>query len=43
MIDKHHILNPKEVHGEDFTGETVRVLKVKEVRLYEEYCYISSQ
>jgi hypothetical protein len=24
-------------HGEDFTGETVRVVKEKEVRLYMEY------
>jgi hypothetical protein len=30
----HHTLNPKEVHGEDFPGETFRVLKEKEVRLY---------
>ena len=34
MIDKHYILDPKEVHGEDFPGETFRVLKEKEVRLY---------
>ena len=26
-----HILDPKEVHGEDFPGETFRVLKEKEV------------
>jgi hypothetical protein len=32
-----YILDPKEVHGEDFTGETVRVVKEKEVRLYGEY------
>jgi hypothetical protein len=32
-----YILNPKEVHGEDFPGETFRVLKEKEVRLYGEY------
>jgi hypothetical protein len=31
------ILDPKEVHGEDFPGETFRVLKEKEVRLYGEY------
>ncbi len=31
------ILDPKEVHGEDFHGETFRVLKEKEVRLYGEY------
>ncbi len=30
-------LDPKEVHGEDFPGETFRVLKEKEVRLYGEY------
>ncbi len=30
-------VDPKEVHGEDFPGETVRVLKEKEVRLYGEY------
>jgi hypothetical protein len=29
-----YILDPKEVHGEDFPGETFRVLKEKEVRLY---------
>jgi len=32
-----YILDPKEVHGEGFTGETFRVLKEKEVRLYGEY------
>ena len=32
-----YILDPKEVHGEDFPGETLRVLKEKEVRLYGEY------
>ena len=30
-------VDPKEVHGEDFPGETFRVLKEKEVRLYGEY------
>ena len=30
-------VDPKEVHGEDFLGETFRVLKKKEVRLYGEY------
>ncbi len=30
-------LDLKEVHGEDFPGETFRVLKEKEVRLYGEY------
>ena len=32
-----YILNPEEVHGKDFPGETFRVLKEKEVRLYGEY------
>jgi hypothetical protein len=32
-----YILDPIEVHGEDFPGETFRVLKEKEVRLYGEY------
>ncbi len=32
-----YILDPKEVHGEDFLGETFSVLKEKEVRLYGEY------
>ena len=31
-----YILDPKEVHGEEFPGETFRVLKEKEVRLYGE-------
>ena len=30
-------LDPKEVHGEDFPGETLRVLKEKDVRLYGKY------
>jgi hypothetical protein len=30
----NYILDSKEVHGEDFPGETFRVLKEKEVRLY---------
>ena len=30
-------VDPKEVHGEDFPGETFRVLKEKEIRLYGEY------
>ena len=30
-------VDPKEVHGEDFPGETFRVLKEKAVRLYGEY------
>ena len=32
-----HILDPKEVYGEDFPGETFRVLKDKEIRKYGEY------
>ena len=32
-----YILDPKEVHGEDFPGETFRVLKDKEIRQYGEY------
>lgn len=32
-----YILDPKEVHGEDFPGETFRVLKEKEVRQFGEY------
>jgi hypothetical protein len=30
-------VDSKEVHGEDFPGETFRVLKEKEIRLYGEY------
>ena len=29
-----YILDPEEVHGEDFQGPTFRVSKEKEVRLY---------
>ena len=32
-----YVLDPKEVPGEDFPGETFRVLKEKEVHLYGEY------
>ena len=32
-----YILDPKEVYGEDFPGETFRVLKNKEIRKYGEY------
>ena len=32
-----YILDPKEVYGEDFPGETFRVLKEKEVKQFEEY------
>jgi hypothetical protein len=32
-----YILDPKDVYGPDFPGETFRVLKEKEIRLYGEY------
>lgn len=32
-----YILDPKDVYGPDFPGETFRVLKEKEERLYKEY------
>lgn len=32
-----YILDPKEVHGEDFPGETFRVLKDKEIKQFGEY------
>ena len=32
-----YILDPKEVYGEDFPGETFRVLKEKEIKLFGEY------
>jgi len=32
-----YILDLKEVHGENFPGETFRVLKGQEIRLYGEY------
>lgn len=32
-----YILDPQEVYGQDFPGETFRVLKEKETRLYGEY------
>jgi hypothetical protein len=32
-----YILDPKEVYGEDFPGETFRVLKDKELKQYGEY------
>ena len=32
-----YILDPKEVHGEDFPGETFHVLKEKEVKQFGEY------
>ena len=33
----NYILDPKEVHGEDFPGETFRVLKEKEIKQFGEY------
>jgi hypothetical protein len=32
-----YILDPKEVHGEDFPGETFRVLKEKGMKPFGEY------
>jgi hypothetical protein len=32
-----YILDPKDVHGETFPGETFRVLKEKEIRQFGEY------
>jgi len=32
-----YILDPKEVHGDDFPNETFRVLKEKEIRQFGEY------
>jgi hypothetical protein len=32
-----YILDPHDVYGADFPGETFRVLKEKEIRLYGEY------
>ena len=32
-----YILNPKEVYGEDFPGETFRVLKEKEIKQFGEF------
>lgn len=32
-----YILDPQDVYGEDFPGETFRVLKEKEIRAYGEY------
>lgn len=32
-----YILDPQEVHDEDFPGETLHMLKEKEIRLYGEY------
>ncbi len=35
--DLRYILDPADVHGEGFAGETFRVLKEKEIRQYGEY------
>ena len=35
--DLRYILDPQEVHGEDFPGESFRVLKKKDIRKYGEY------
>jgi len=32
-----YILDPKDIYGEDFPGETFRVLKEKEIKQYGEY------
>jgi hypothetical protein len=32
-----YILDPKEVYGEDFLGETFRLLKEKEIKQFGEY------
>lgn len=37
LADMRYILDPKDVYGEDFPGETFRVLKDKEVREFGEY------
>ncbi|MEW6570687.1 MAG: hypothetical protein AB1390_05880 [Nitrospirota bacterium] len=33
----HYILDPQDVYGPNFPGETFRVLKEKEIRQYGEY------
>ena len=33
-------VDPKEVHGEDFTGETVRVVKEKEAKQFVQEQYL---
>jgi len=35
--EPRYILDPKEVYGEDFPGETFRVLKEKEIKQFGEY------
>lgn len=37
QAELRYILDPKEIHSEDFPGETFRVLKEKEVRQFGEY------
>jgi hypothetical protein len=37
MNGLRYLLDPKEVHGEDFPGETFRVLKEKEIKQFGEY------
>ena len=37
QVELRYTLDPKEVHGEDFPGETFRVVKEKEVRQFGEY------
>jgi hypothetical protein len=32
-----YILDPKDVYGDDFPGETFRVLREKEIKQYGEY------
>lgn len=36
-VELRYILDPKEVHGEAFPGETFRVLKDKEIRQFGEF------
>jgi hypothetical protein len=36
-FELRYILAPKEVHGEDFPGETFRVLKEKEIKQFGKY------
>ena len=36
-VSVRDLLDPKEVHSKDFTGETFRVLKEKEVKRFGEY------
>jgi hypothetical protein len=36
-IELRYVLDPKDVYGPDFPGETFRVLKEKDVKQYGEY------